>query len=232
MKKNLHIICSAANNAGQTLLARLFGDLLSFSGDESFLFDADFPDGALARWFPEKCEVINLIRMREQARLFDTVIEAPDRNYVVDLQPEHVERFFTMLHDICFDEGALVAGIGTGVFFLDSPSTESRKRAAWIRSKLRTASFTSVLNQARHEEKRTALCPERLEDTGSFRKVILPRLSPEAVSWSEKPAHRFDWFFSGGTVRPTAEVRLELSFFWETLLAWSRTAGWNHTLAL
>lgn len=232
MNTNVHIICSDGKDAGKTLLSRICGDILSFSGHDTWLFDTDYPSGSLARWFPKNSEVINFVKMREQARLFDTMVNEPGRNYVVDLQPEHLEKFFTILHDTGFDEGAREAGIGTGVFHLPDLSEESLQRAAWIRARLTTASFTSVINQARFIIPRGAPYSTRLAEAAAYREVVLPQLSPVAAEWIEKPGFQFGWLFSGSLVRPPSEVRMELSFFMEKLQAWSRAAGWTGTLAL
>jgi len=232
LNTNIHIICSSEKGAGKTLLARICGDILSFSGHGMTVFDTALPSGALARWFPKNSEVINFQKMREQVRLFDTMVSKPGQNYVVELQPEYVERFFTILHDTGFDEGARDAGIGTGVFFLHGQSEDPRQHTAWISSRLKTASLTVVANGGSATTSRLSARLPRASVSGNCREAALPQLSATTAEWVEKTGFQFGWNYSGSVVRPPSEVKLELSFFMEKLRDWSRVPGWNETLAL
>jgi hypothetical protein len=231
LNTNIHIVCSNGRGSGKTLLARICGDILSFSGYGMTVFDTASPSPTLTRWFPKNGEVISFQKMREQVRLFDTMVKEPGRNYVIELQPEFMERFFTILHDTRFDEGAQKAGIGTGVFFLLDSSEEAFERVAWIRSRLRTASLTAVASGADATLGRPGKAPHGTVE-GNYRHTTLPRLSAATAEWIQKPGFQFGWHYSGSVVRPPAEVKLELSFFMEKLRDWSRIPGWKDTLAL
>lgn len=196
------------------------------------MFDTAFPSGPLARWFPKNSEVINFQKIREQVRLFDTMVKKPGQNYVVELQPEHVERFVTILHDTGFDEGAHDAGIGIGIFFLHGPSEDPRQYTAWIRSRLKTASLTVVANGGRTSTLRLSSRSPQASVSGNCREATLPQLSAATAEWIEKPGFQFGWHYSGSVVKPPSEVKLELSFFMEKLRDWSRIPGWNEALAL
>ena len=233
MSTNIHIVCSSERAAGKTLLARICGDILSFSEHGVTVFDTAFPSGPLARWFPKNGEVIDFRKMREQVRLFDTMVQQPGRrNYVVELQQEYLQRFFTILHDTSFDEGARDVGIGTGVFFVHGPSEDTREQISWIRSKLKTASLTIVAEGGRASASRVSARSPRAIINGNCRETTLPQLSAATEEWVEKPGFQFGWNYSGSVVRPPSEVKLELSFFMEKLRDWSRSPEWNETLAL
>lgn len=217
---------------GKTLFARICGDILSFSEHGVTVFDTAFPSGPLARWFPKNSEVIDFRKVREQVRLFDTIVEKSGKNYVIELQPEYMETFFTILHDTGFDQGAREFDIGTGVFFLHGLSEDTGKQISLITGKLRVASLTIVANDGRNTAQRLYAGSPGAVFRGNCRQTTLPRLSPTTLEWLEKPGSGFGWYYGGSASRPPPEVRLELSFLMERLRDWSRLPAWTERLAL
>ena len=211
MNTNIHIVCSAEKGVGKTFLARICADMLISSGHGVTVFDTETPSGSLARRFPDNSEIINFQKMREQVRLFDRMVNDPGQNYVIDLQTEHLGRFFTILHDTKFDMGAREAGLGTGVYFLPGPAEASLQRESWIRGKLTTASFTSVASE--QKPSRGSARAARVSADGGYRETVLPRVTDLCAEWIAKPDFRFSWHYSGSLVRPPSEVKLELTFF-------------------
>ncbi len=232
MSTNIHIVCSSKREAGKTLLARICGDVLSLSDQGVTVFDTAFPSGPLARWFPKNSGVIDFRKMREQVKLFDKMVNEPGRNYVIEVQPEHLESFFMMLHDTGFVDGAREAGIGTGVFFIREDAEEDGARTDWLRHKIKSASLTivdrkgKVTASTRWSRKTLTLVDPKCRET------VMPQLSDAAKECIQRPNFKFGWYYTGSVVRPPPEVKLELSFFMEKLRDWSTVAGWNETLAL
>lgn len=217
---------------GKTLLARLCADLLSRSNGGVMVFDTDFPAGTLARRFSGHSDVISFKTIRDQVRLFDTIINEPERNYVIDLQPEYLDQFFMMSRDASFEANALAAGIGTGVYYLQGPATEQRSPYNRIRSRLRNASLTTVVRSPKAKHTSTPLPTRYVRPGPASRKAYLPHLSSLAAEFAERPDFQFSWDFKGNSVRPPAEVRLELLIFMDNLREWSAPTGWTETLAL
>ncbi len=185
----------------------------------------------MARWFPASSETIDFQKLREQVKLFDTIIKEPEKNYVIDLLPEHLKRFFTIFHDTGFDCACREVGIGTGVFFLRTSSDDSPQQAFWIRSMLRTASLTVVTEESIPTPSGIWVPGRRVVVEGRYRETILPQLSATAIQCVENPGFQFSWYYSGRVILP-AEVKLELSFFMEKLRYWSAAPGWTERLAI
>lgn len=233
MGTHVHIVCSNEARNGKTLFARIYGDILSLSGvDRVRVFDTEYPNGSLAHWFAGQSEIVDLTKTGGQVRLFDTIIAEPNFNYVIDLQAGLLERFFTIFHDIAFDEGAEEAGIGVAVFFLLDRSISSIHKAAWVRDKLSCSDFAVVQNEALG----TLLhLPSAAKDYLSIpkdRDLSLPRLSVKAREYVEQPGFSFGRFLTGGAAEAPVEIRMELTRFLEVLYNQRKRSGSGTTLVL
>lgn len=233
MSATVYIFCSGEPESGKTLLARICRDLLTHADPVMpRVFDTDHPAGRLAQWYEEGSQVIDFTRMRDQVRLFDTMITEPRTSYVINLQPEHLERFFTIYRDIGFEEGAREAGLGVAVFFMAGVSAQARRKASWLGDMLGSAPLTVVRNEAILGPQAATASASQNDGVEASRVVVLPRLSPAACDWIGRPGFHFGRFFSGSQLKPPSEIRLELSFFMEKLEAWSRRPGWHANTVL
>jgi len=215
---HVHIVCSNEARNGKTLFARIYADLLSLSGaDRVRVFDTDSPAGGIAHWFPGRSEIVDLSKTGGQVKLFDTIVGEPQFNYVIDLQSGLLERFFTIFHDISFDQGALESGIGTAVFFVLDRSVSSIHKAAWVADKLTCTDYAIVKNEALGNLLHMPSAAREYLAIRKDRDLTLPKLSPGARGWIERPGFDFGRFLTGAAAEAPLEIRLELTNFLETL---------------
>lgn len=156
----VYIVCSDVTRNGKTLLARLLADLLSLrKSAPPIIFDTDMSGDGIINYFPDFTRPINLSRIGDQVKLFDTMLntasgyawdaslgDPPD--FIVDLNANDLDRFFHLFHDIGFEEGAVEAGLSVRVCFILRWTLKSLRIADATRSGLTTSRFITVRNMA------------------------------------------------------------------------------------
>jgi hypothetical protein len=215
---HIYIICSDQARNGKTLFARLYADCLALSGtDRLHIFDTDFPGGDLARYFPDNSDILDISKTDGQVRLFDTMINNPQINYVVDLQSSLLSRFFKIFSDIGFDEGAAEAGIGVVVFFVVDRSMSSIHAADHIRSKLTCSEFVLVRNDSIGNLLHIPSAAREYSEIQKDRDLVLPKFSEAARNFIEQPQFSFADFIAGHYSSAPLEIRHELWSFLEKI---------------
>lgn len=189
------------------------------------VFDTDHPHGGLAHHFPGNADIVDLQKTAGQIRLFDTMIERPDRSYVVDLQASLLTQFFKIFEDIAFDEGAKQAGIGVVVFFLIDRQLQSLHAAEAIREKLRCSEFVLVLNEAIGNPLHIPEAATEFAEMDKDRDLVLPELSEEALAYVEMPGFSFARFIAGSSHEVPLQLRRELWNFLEAIYNQRRAGG-------
>lgn len=125
----VHIICSDQHRNGKTLLARLLVDFLMLDGRDPFCIDTDAPDCPLRTFFPGRTALADFAAITGQMKLFDTILAAPGRDYVVDLPARHTESFFHTARDLDFFAECARTGFRVFVFYIVDNSFASLKAA-------------------------------------------------------------------------------------------------------
>jgi hypothetical protein len=128
----VYITASDQHRNGKTLLARLVADLLMLDGRDPFMIDTDAPDGPLRTYFPGRTALADFALMQGQMKLFDTIIAAPGRDYVVDLPARHLDGFFKATAELNFFQELHAAGFKVIVFFVVDRSPASLRSARLI----------------------------------------------------------------------------------------------------
>lgn len=232
INSHIYIICSNEARNGKTLFARLYADTLSLSGrDRISIFDTDFPNGGIAKHFPEHTQIVDISKTAGQVKLFDTMIGEPGRNHLVDLQSQWLDKFFTIFHDIAFDVGAAEAGIGVVVFFMVDRSISSIEAAAAIRRKLRKSEFVAIRNAAIGNLLHIPSAARSYMRIEKDRDLLLPRLSDAASVYIERPGFTFTDFIARNGGDAPIEIRNELWDFLEIIYN-QREAGSSGTTLL
>ncbi len=125
----VHIICSDQHRNGKTLLARVLVDFLMLDGRDPFCIDTDAPDGPLRAFFPGRTALADFAAIKGQMKLFDTILAAPGRDYVIDLPARHTESFFHTSRDLDFFAECKKSGFRVFVFYVVDNSFTSLKAA-------------------------------------------------------------------------------------------------------
>lgn len=200
------------------MFARLYADFLGLSGMNRLrVFDTDHPNGGLQRYFPEISEIVDISRTAGQVRLFDTMIQKPEVNYVVDLQASLLARFFTIFHDIGFDEGAREAGIDIVVFFIVDRSMSSIHAAERLRQRIGGSEFVLVHNEAIGTLLHLPSAIQEYQGIEKDRDLVLPKFSDATRDFVENPDFSFASFIAGGFHKVPLPIRHELWEFLESL---------------
>jgi hypothetical protein len=196
------------------------------------VFDTDYPNGGLSRYFPENSEIVDLSKTAGQVKLFDTMIGDPERHYVVDLQSVFLERFFKIFHDIGFDSGAAEAGLDTTVLFMVDRSMSSIHAADKLRARLGTSSFVLVQNGAVGTILHLPSAASEYSEIEKDRDIILPKFSDAARHYIEDPGFSFAQFIAGGYRDAPIDIRQEVWSFLESLYEQRITgdAGTTHLI--
>ena len=181
------------------------------------IFDTDTPGGGLSQWFPGISQIVDITRTGDQVKLFDTIINEPHYNYVIDLQSSLLDKFFNIFHDIRFDEGAAEAGIGVAVFFLIDRSLATLSAARRVQERLRNSDFVIVRNDAVGDMLHIPAAAADYLNIRKDRDLILPALSLAAREFIEAPGFTFADFIAGETENAPPDIRYELWNFLETI---------------
>lgn len=178
-RKHVIIVASPRARTGKTLLARLIAEYLAFNGVPHVNFDTDAVDQRLAAFFPGKTTVIDLDRVTDQMKLFDS-LAAPSRvTQVIDLTHRSFRKFFTLMREIDYVAEAKASGFEPVIFYIPDGEADSYEQGMTIRDQFRDAAFVLVRNEAMGEPSREALRNSSFAAFVSHApRMILDRLDP------------------------------------------------------
>ncbi len=232
MNTNIYIICSDRERNGKTLFARLFADCLSLRSGKLRIFDTDGPKGQLAYWFADNSEIVDLARTPDQMKLFDTMLEEPEFDYLVDLSARHFIRFFSIFSDIGFEAAAKVAGMEVAVLFMLDPSANSLQAAIDLRGKLRDSRLNVIRNEAIGDPLLMPGVEHAYYEIRFDREIILPALSETARAYIAQEDFTYSGLVLGRQVDVPIEIRSELWNFLEIIYNQRRASGSDQTWQL
>ena len=163
----IYIVASDASRNGKTLLARLIVDYLLLDGKDPFVLDTDAPEGPLRQYFPGRTALTDFDKIAGRVKLFDTILAAPGRDYVIDLPQRHMLAFFKAVAELNFFNAANKMGFRIIVLFV----------VDWVPPSLRAAQdvfevpgidlFVAVINES--------IGSAWPEEEGALKIPILPR---------------------------------------------------------
>jgi hypothetical protein len=194
-KKHVLIVASPRPRVGKTLLARVLAAHLSLMGEHPILFDTDAADRRLTAFFPDGTTIIDLDRVPDQMKLFDTLAAEPVTSQIIDLTHRSFGKFFRLMHDIGYVAEAKSRGIEPVIFYIPDSEAESYELGHELRTRFQDCGFVLVKNAAVGEPSRDAL--------GSKNFVALAGHRPFL------PLRQLDPFLIGAI----EDVRLSLSDF-------------------
>jgi hypothetical protein len=141
------VIASDENRNGKTMLARLITDYLLLDGRDPFVLDTDTPEGPLRQYFPGRTALADFSQTQGEMRVFDTIMAAPGRDYVVDLPARHLESFVSLATEIDFVTEAKKQGFRLVLFFIVDRSRNSLRNARELAKTKGWDLFVSVRNE-------------------------------------------------------------------------------------
>jgi hypothetical protein len=156
-KKHAIIIASPRARTGKTLLARVIVEHLLLSGIPHVVFDTDAVERRLASFFPDRSVVIDLDRVPDQMRLFDTLGSPVAITQVIDLTHRSFKKFFSLMREIDFIAEARASGFEPVIFYIPDGETESYEQGIALRDQFRDSGFVLVRNEALGEPSRESL---------------------------------------------------------------------------
>ena len=140
------IACSDRHRNGKTLLARTLVDFLLLEGRDPFVLDLDHPEGALRDFFPGRTALVDFAHISGQMKVFDTILAAPGRDYVIDVPAPQLARFCEAMTDLDFRQAANEAGFAVIVMFIVDQAPDSLKTAGNVEEILKPDLFIPVAN--------------------------------------------------------------------------------------
>ena len=182
-KHHVLIVASLRPRTGKTLLARLLAEYLTLSGEPRVVFDTDAAEPRLAAFFPKDAKVVDLDRVPDQMKLFDTLVSDPGKSQVIDLTQRSFAKFFKLMRDIGYAEEAKAAGVEPVIFFIPDGSPESFEQALALRERFRDSGLVLVNNDVVSEPSRAALNSSGMIGLAGHKpQMRLPLLDPFFVS--------------------------------------------------
>jgi hypothetical protein len=140
------IVCSDRHRNGKTLLARTLVDFLLLENRDPFVLDLDHPEGALRDYFPGRTALVDFSKIAGQMMVFDTILAAPGRDYVIDVPAPQLTRFCEAMGDLDFRRAANEAGFAVVVMFIVDAPHESLRSAVNVEEILAPDLFIPVAN--------------------------------------------------------------------------------------
>jgi hypothetical protein len=146
VQPTIYIVASDQHRNGKTLLSRLLVDYLLLDGRDPFVIDTDAPEGPLRSFFPGRTALADFAAITGQMKVFDTILAAPGRDYVVDLPARHTENFFAAERDLNFFAECKKLDFRIFLFFVVDQSFVSQKAAKALQHYTGVDLFVPVRN--------------------------------------------------------------------------------------
>jgi hypothetical protein len=146
MKSYTYIIASLHGRTGKSLLARLFADYAILSGQQPEIFDTDAAERKLAACFPGRAIVIDLDRVTDQMKLFDTLTAPAAVPRVVDVTHRGFRKFFKLMLEIGYAAEARTREIEPVIVFIPDREAKSYEQGRLLRDHFRDCHFIVAEN--------------------------------------------------------------------------------------
>lgn len=218
-KSHIHIVCSDQTRNGKTLFARLLTDFLLVQGGTPFVVDLDAPTGGICDYYPDCSEVYDIASVAGQMELFDWILATPGRDYVLDVPARYLDKFFTVMDDINFLEGAGEQGFEINVFYLVEGSIKSLTTAQMVHDNFTVDRFFVVRHEAMDEDLRDFGKLSIFNEIIGQGQVVLPELDRQVLDAIETEGFSFGDFIAGEESDLDAKTQFKLASFLKEAIA-------------
>src|SRR4029077_11070107 len=140
------LIGADKGGVGKTTVARTLLDYLAQHQIRTRAFDTEMPRGTLKRFHPDVTDVVDISRVPDQMRIFDTVNSTDAAVSLIDVRSGLLSPTLRALHNIGFIEAAKKDELTFVVFHILGSSIASLDEIAETAGSLRDAKYFMVKN--------------------------------------------------------------------------------------
>jgi hypothetical protein len=199
----IYIVCSDRHRNGKTLLARVLVDYLMLEDRDPFVIDAGYPEGQLRASFPGRTALVDFSTVQGQMKLFDTIIGAHGRDYVIDLPSPELENFCQTQVKLGFVPEAIRVGYRCVVIFIVDKFHTSLAAADDVGLALAPARLVEVRNAFVGRPSRH----------GSEVQLEIPVMDPDVVAVLDNRRFSIRAFLLGEDLGLSPETEFKLKHF-------------------
>jgi hypothetical protein len=225
MKSYTYIIASLHGRTGKTLLARLFADYTILSGQHPEIFDTDAVERKLTACFPGRAIPIDLERVPDQMKLFDTLTAPAAVPRIVDVTHRSFRKFFQLMQEIGYAAEARVKEIEPIIVYIPDREADSYEQGRLLRDHFKDCHFIVAENALIGKPDRQVQQSDHYKSLmGHDLNLYIPLLDPMFAGVVDDPKLSLSGFMS----EPAAERRptAELSLAYLSLEARASIGGW------
>jgi hypothetical protein len=145
-KPSVILVGADKGGVGKTTVARTLIDYFSAHQVPLRAFDTEAPKGTLKRFHPDTTDVVDMTKVPDQMKIFDTLNSAEAAVTIIDVRAGMMSPTLQALRDIGFIEAAKKGQITFAVFHILGPTIASLDEIAETASYLGDARYFLVKN--------------------------------------------------------------------------------------
>jgi hypothetical protein len=224
MKSYTYLIVSPHGRTGKTLLARLFADYALLGQQNPEIFDTDASERSLAAYFPNRTAVVDLDRVPDQMRLFDTLTAPAAVPRVVDVMHRVFRKFFRLVQEIGYVSEARGREVEPVIVYIPDRELASYEEGRLLRDHFKDCHFIVVENAVIGKPDRHVQQSEHYRSLMSHDlQLYMPALDPMFAGVIDDPRLSLSQFMREAPIdRPLGE----LSLAYLSLEARAAIRGW------
>jgi hypothetical protein len=188
--RTIYVVTSDEARNGKSLFARFLVDYLLLAKRNPIVFDAGWPHQHMKKRWPGRTFLSDFSKVQGQMAFFDRVLGMPSHDAVLDLSPRDLHRFLSLAESIEFGRELKAKGLGLELFFVETPTPESRR----LLERMRAMRLFHAIHLLR---------PNMVKGGGfgAFQvrenTIVIPELSPSAVTRIEQLSFSVEGFLRG-----------------------------------
>lgn len=187
----IYVVTSDEARNGKSLFARFLVDYLLLAKRNPIVFDAGWPHQHMKKRWPGRTFLSDFSKVQGQMAFFDRVLGMPPHDAVLDLSPRDLHLFLSLAERIEFGRELKAKKTGLELFFVETPTLESRQVLDRIRA-MRLFHAIHILRPKMVKVSSFGALPVK-ENT-----IVIPELSPSVVTRIEQLGFSVEGFLRGG----------------------------------